>query len=404
MAAHDSGYHRVVLSSLPKTQPGTVLLHIGPAKTGSTAMQHAMFQVREQLAEHGVHYVGSRPHEKEAGGIALGLTRGPIGRRDPRPESWQRIVEEIAATTLPRMVLSNEDFGRADGAAIDRILAATGAERTHLVYVARRLDKVLPSHWQQQVKARMTSSYEDFLREMLDPAVDTWRHHLVMDPQDVGTVLARWGTVLPPERMTVVVAEEGNRDALPRAFETLLDLPAGLIVQPRGPANKSMGLAETEAVRRINRLALDEAWTPVEYRQLVQLGVVKALKDRAGGTGPRIGGVPAWAFDRVAELADAQIDAIKAAGVGVIGDPEQLRVRGQVEPVTLPDEVTTVDLDVLADVVSGFHTGSTRMRERAKPGTPTAGADVRRHRDELGGRQLLQLLARRTASRLGVRR
>ena len=391
----------MVLSSLPNTPPGTVLLHIGPAKTGSTAMQHAMFQAREQLAEHGVHYVGSRPHEKEAGGIALGLTRGAIGRRDPRPESWQRLVDEIAGTTLPRMVLSNEDFGRADEAAIDRILAATGAERTHLVYVARRLDKVLPSHWQQQVKARMTSSYEDFLREMLDRDAGTWRHQLVMDPQDTGAVLARWGKVLPPERITVVVAEEGNRDALPRAFEALLGLPTGLIAQPQGPANQSMGLAETEAVRRINRLALDEQWTPVEYRQLVQLGVVKALKNRAGGGGPRIGGVPDWAYDRVAELADAQVEAITSFGGGVIGDPERVRVRGQVGPVVLPEEIAAVDLDVLADVVSGFRTGARRMKARKLAGRVP---DVSQQRDELGGRQLLQLLARRTATRLGVRR
>jgi hypothetical protein len=400
MAAHDSGYHRVVLSSHPNTPSGTVLLHIGPAKTGSTAMQHAMFQAREQLAQHGVHYVGRRPHEKEAGGIALGLARGPIGRRDPRPESWQRLVDEIAGTTLPRMVLSNEDFGRADEAAIDRILAATGPERTHLVYVARRLDKVLPSHWQQQVKARMTSSYEDFLREMLDPDAGTWRHELVMGPQDTGAVLARWGKVLPPERITVVVADERDREALPRAFETLLGLPTGLIAPPRGPANRSMGLAETEAVRRINRLAIEEDWSPVEYRQLVQLGVVRTLKDRAAGGGARVGGVPAWAFDRVAELADAQAEAIASFGGGVIGDPEKVRVRGQVEPVTLPDAISAVDLDVLADVVSGLRAGSGHVKTRAD----ARPAHVVQPRDELGGLRLLQLLARRTAARLGVGR
>jgi hypothetical protein len=151
-------------------------------------------------------------------------------------------------------------------------------------------------------------------------------------------------------------------------------------------------------VRRINRLAIEEEWTPAEYRQLVQLGVVRALKDRAGGSGPRIGGVPEWAFDRVAELADAQVDAITSFGGGVIGDPERLRVRGQVEPVTLPDEITAVDLDVLADVVSGFRAGSARMHARR-----AAASRVRAQRDELGGRQLLQLLARRTAARLGVR-
>jgi hypothetical protein len=247
----------------------------------------------------------------------------------------------------------------------------------------------------------MTTSYEDFLREMLDPDAGTWRHRLVMDPQDVGAVLARWGKRLPPERMTVVVAAEGDREALPRAFESLLDLPTGLIAPPGGPANQSMGLAETEAVRRINRLAIQEQWTPVEYRQLVQLGVVRALKNRAGGSGPRIGGVPAWAFDRVAELADAQVDGIRSSGAHVIGDPEALRVRGQVDPVTLPDEITAIDLDVLADVVSGFRTGAKRMKARTLAGRE---AEVQARGDEIGGRQLLQLLARRTAARLGVRR
>lgn len=372
------------------TPPGTVLLHIGPAKTGSTAIQRALFQARDVIAEHGVHYVGRKPQEKEAGVIALGLSRGPVGRPQPRPESWQRLVDEIDSATSSRLVLSNEDFGRADDAAVDRILAATGADRTHLVYVARRLDQVLPSHWQQQVKARMTSSYEDFLREMLDPAARTWRHNLVMGPQDLGAVIGRWGKRLPPDRMTVVVVDEGERATLLRAFEALLGLPAGTIAAAPRPANQAMGLAETEVVRRINRLTLDEGWTPVEYRRLVQLGIVRALMSR-GST--RIAGVPSWAYDRVADLADAQIEAITSSGVGVIGDPEQLRIRGRVEPVDAAAEVASVDLDVLADVVSGLRQGSAHPPGEA--GLP---------RDDLGGRMLLQLLGRRVAARISGRR
>jgi hypothetical protein len=383
-----------VLSPVPE---GSTLLHIGPAKTGSTAVQHAMFQARDRLAEHGVEYIGNRPHEKEAGVVALGL--GPaVGRRPARPETWRRLVDQIAASTLPRQCLSNEDFGRADDAAIARILDATGAERTHLVYVARRLDKVLPSHWQQQVKARVTASYPDFLDEVLTTGERTWRANLVMAPQDVGDVLARWGKMLPPERITVVVADEGDRDLLPRAFESLLGLPAGLLKPPGGPANRSMGFAETEVLRRVNRVTLEEEWSPAEYRNLVQLGVVKVFKERPAGSGPRLGGVPESAFERVADLADAQIEAIRGSGVQVIGDPERLRVRGQVAPVAVPPEVTSVDLDLLADVVSGVRGGSARLRRARRP------VNVREQRDALGGRQLLQLLARRTASRLGVRR
>jgi hypothetical protein len=376
---------------------GSVLLHIGPAKTGSTAIQHTMFQARARLAEHGVHYVGERPHEKEAGAVALGV-RGPIGRRPARREAWERLVREIADAHLARLCLSNEDFGRADDAAVERILAATGAERTHLVYVARRLDKVLPSSWQQQVKARVTASYPDFLREVLDPAATSWTARLVMEPQDVGLVLARWGKHLPPERMTVVVADEGDRTVLPRAFEALLALPDGVLETPPGPANRSMGFAETEAVRRLNRLALDEQWTPREYRQIVQREVVRRLKNRTDD-GPRIGGIPPEAHDRVAELADAQIETIRSSGAHVVGDPERLRVRGVVAPTLLPPEVDSVGLDLLADIVSGVRAGS--LQQRTRPGLRT---DVRAQRDSLGARQLLQQLGRRLAMRVGVRR
>jgi len=229
---------------------------------------------------------------------------------------------------------------------------------------------------------------------VLEPGAQTWASSLVMAPQDVGAVLARWGAVLPPEQMTVVIADEDDRDALPRAFEGLLDLPAGLLAPPAGPANRSMGLAETDAVRQVNRVAIDEGWTPREYRNLVQLGVVTALKQRPEGA--RIGGIPPEVFDRVADLADAQVEAIRASGAHVIGDAERLRVRDVAEPTPVPPETDQVSLDVLADVVSGLRAGSQRMRP---PGRPV---DVRLIRDQLGGRQLLQLLARRTAARLGV--
>jgi hypothetical protein len=67
-----------------------------------------------------------------------------VGRPPAREEAWRRLADEISATTAPRVVLSNENFGRADDSAIARILDATGADRTHVVFTARRHDKLLP--------------------------------------------------------------------------------------------------------------------------------------------------------------------------------------------------------------------------------------------------------------------
>lgn len=46
---------------------GSRLLHIGPHKTGSTAIQNAFFQVRKELDRYGAHYAstgGVRPRRR----------------------------------------------------------------------------------------------------------------------------------------------------------------------------------------------------------------------------------------------------------------------------------------------------------------------------------------------------
>ena len=131
---------------------GSLLLHIGPPKTGSTAIQMALHSSRTALAEHGVLYPGTRMRARSAAAAVLGSGM-PVGRDKPKIERWHGLVAEIRQTDLPRICLSHESFSRADDAAVGRILDGLGAERTHVVYVARRLDKVLPSHWQERVKA-----------------------------------------------------------------------------------------------------------------------------------------------------------------------------------------------------------------------------------------------------------
>lgn len=378
---------------------GSVLLHIGPPKTGSTAIQTAMDQARAGLAAHGVLYPGTGMRPRQAGWAVLGV-RPAVGRPEPSMRAWQRLVDEVDASDLPRVCVSNEDFARADDEAAARIASAWARDDVHVVYVARRLDKLLPSFWQERVKAWLTLSYPDFLEEALSPSPREGFARMLWAPQDVGAVVARWAGCVGHDRVTVLVADADDRDFLPRAFERLLDLPEGIVAPPAGKSNASLSFPATEVVRRLNRLAREQGWSPPEYRRLVQEGVVHALRRRDSSSEPRLSGVPQPYFDLLADRADRQVEALRTAGVTVVGDPEQLRLRGRVAPSTLPEPVTTTDLDVLADVVGGIRAGY----ERLHPGGLAGPADVTEQRDELGGRQLLQLLARRTAARLGVRR
>jgi hypothetical protein len=370
---------------------GTLLLHIGPQKTGSTAIQAAMHAAREALAEHGVFYPGPGRRPIEAGWAVLGAG-APLGRPTPRIERWTELVDATRATALARVCVSNEDLSRGDDRAVERILGDLGPDRVHLVYVARRYDRLLPSHWQERLKARMTWSYGDFLAHVLDDAQRaSWEWRLMWESQSVAGVVERWSRWVPPERITVVVLEDGDRAFLPRVFEDLLDLPRGLLAPPTTRDNRSYTFPEAEALRRINELTTAEGWSGGRYLRLVRRGVaIRWTNSARHPDDPPIPGLPAWALARVADLADAQVDQIRGSGVRVVGDPDQLRVRDRVAPYDGPLQLDSVRADLLAravldtiDRMEDLAVGQTHGRSQAQTLERTSGRDLAR---ELGRR------------------
>jgi hypothetical protein len=86
--------------------------------------------------------------------------------------------------------------------------------------------------------------------------------------------------------------------------------------------------------------------------------------------------------------------------VHVVGDPERLRVRGQVEPAEVPTEVDSVPLDLLADLVNGAVNGARGMHRDDLAAAARAGRTVKRAEPELSAGELTHLLGRRMARRL----
>jgi hypothetical protein len=320
----------------------------------------ALHTSRPRLAEHGVLYPGTHVRERPASWAVLG-SRPAVGREEPRIERWHALVDEISMTDLPRVCLSHENFARADDAAVERILEGTGRERTHVVYVARRLDKLLPSHWQERVKAWETATYDAYLHRMLDDPSDK---PAVWQPHDVASVIGRWADRVGHDRVTIVVSDEKDRALIPRTFESMLGLPPGLLVPPPHRTNASLSYTEAEALRRLNQMAREQGWTPREYWLIMQSGVLAALAQRHRDDDARITGLPSWAFERVVERADRQIAAVLDADVHIVGDPAQLLVSEHSRPAELPPDVDSVPLDLLADLVHGAVDGARAMHQR----------------------------------------
>jgi hypothetical protein len=395
---------------------GSLLLHVGPQKTGSTAIQRAMHLSRDALAGHGVLYPGPQFRPAEAGWAVMGIGSA-VGRPAPRIELWERLVADVAASRLPRTCVSDEDFARATPQAVERIVrdlsGAVGADGVHVVFVARRLDRLLPSHWQERVKSRMVWSYPDFLARMAAPDDGHWEWQMMWAAHDVGAVVDRWAEHVDRDRITVIVSDEDDHDLIPRTFTDLLGLPAGTLVAPTDKANRSLTYAEAEAVRRVNEVFAEHGWTPEQYWRIVQAGIANVLKasDRTDDV-QRAPGLPGPVLDVVNDRSDAQADAIMAAGVTVVGDPDRLRTRGRVDPDDDPAPVERISLDLLGNVVTGAVTGALELQQRtlraerrtirAAPAPSTDRPSVQ-DLDVVGGRALAGELARRARARVRAR-
>ena len=334
-----------------------MLVHIGPPKTGTTSLQAALRARRPELLAHGVVYPGRGQRQKRPGFALLGRVEG--GRAVPMSE-WQDLVAEVRGAGAARVCVSTESFARAGRTQIRSIVEDLGRDRVHMVVTARRLDRLMPSAWQQRIKSVTESlSYADWLDQVLDPArpdgasATFWRHH------DLVAKVGAWGRVLPPERIHVIVADEADRGQLLRVFEGLLSLPPGLL-SPEGGArptsNTSLSYERAELLRHLN-IELGELEGKVRRQAVanVRRGLIRAPRAASESGIPPVSGA---ALARVAELSEARAEGLRASGVQIIGDLESLRISTDgvpAAPLQAPDAVPIeAVVSALAALVSGL--------------------------------------------------
>lgn len=360
---------------------GSCLLHIGPYKTGSSALQASFHGSRAELARHGVRYAGSTVRPMRAGWGLIGAT--PRGRRPATDEDWQELVREVRTAAEPRVVVSTEDFGRIGPDLCRRVVEDLGADRLHVLAVVRRLDKLLPSQWQQRAQSFRTVTYEEYLRSVLGDDEGDRDRRAFWASHDVAAQARRWADLLPEGRVTLLVAREGDRGLLPRTFEKLLGLPDGLL-EPSQRSNPSLSLNGIELLRRLNLAFAERGWGDTDYRRFVQDGLVSALKaaprTELDLATPKL---PRWAVEPVSALSAQRADAVEQAareGVRVLGDPDALRVvdaEDAGESVTAPDAIA---IEAAVHGLTGLIDGAVAQR-RAE----AARTDRRRQRLERRG-------------------
>lgn len=352
----------------------TRLLHIGPMKSGTTAVQRAASARREELLRLGVRYPGTGLNHFTPAAAFMGVRReGEL----PDLTTWHRLMDEVGTDEANRILISHEWICEADDRQAQGFLDALG-DRTHVAITLRPLSGMVGSYWQEIVKnGAVTPPFEEWLGKALaappgERGGGRWERQ-----SDQAGIVERWERLLGPDRVTVVIADKARPAQVPSSLEALLDLPAGMLQDTDadgGGANRSLSPAEAEFFRRQNKVFKQNG---VPFRDFA-LSHRRSAVARVLRTEPELPGaqrrilLPEWAAERTTRHGKEIADRLRESRVQIVGDLEALHA-----PVTstvageLPvPESVPIDIAVQA-VVGSVLAGSARSPAPG-PGGPRA--------------------------------
>ena len=354
---------------------GTRLVHIGPSKTGTTSLQAAMWAGRDEMRAQGVRYAG-RAHHAESAARALAGVNSPASDEGAPPpiRLWKDLVGDIRRAREPRLILSSEFLAHAQPDGIRRLVDDLDPARVRVAVTLRPLARILASQWQQTVQAGRTTSFDAWLDALFNRpegkrGAAIWHRHRH------DRLIARWAEVVGVDRVTVVVVDDRDHEQVLRAFEALLGLRPRTLELQSSLANRSLTVAEVEALRAFNEAYWAAKLGRPMHNDLVRLGAATHMKTRLPGPDEARIETPQWALDRAGEVAREMVAAIAASGVRVVGDLDRLTevpVNGRgadARPVPVeaaPDVAASLSLGLV--VAAGLARGA---RQAADAGGPS---------------------------------
>ncbi|NJD29468.1 MAG: hypothetical protein FIA92_14385 [Chloroflexi bacterium] len=353
---------------------GTKLVHIGPHKTGTTALQGAFHLARTQAKEQGVQYAGYGRHSASQVLAVIGRpSPWSDDRKPPDIRTWQRLAAEVRGARAQRVVLSSEYFSEADSDTIRRVVRDLGGEPIHIAVTLRPIARILPSQWQQYVQNRLTEEFDVWLRKLLTQprgkvSPNFWRRH------QHDALIRRWADVVGAENVTAVILDEKDHDFVLRVFEELVGLTSGTLQFDPALVNRSLTLPEIEMVRAFNAIYKAEKMPVPLYTRVLRRGAAALMERRKPAPDEAKVDLPPWSLEPVGQLAREIVDGIAASGVRVVGDLESLtrvstrREEGSAPYVIKPDVAASLAFGIL--LATGAARGTARMEPDPEAGPP----------------------------------
>ena len=392
-------------------QEHSMLVHVGPHKTGSTALQLALKRLDgEDARAAGVEYITSGKRENaNIATLALGQTASVRNvAAAPFPHRyWDDFAQRVNISAAPRVMVSSEELALLSVEGVKRYVKTFSGRKLHILLALRPISELLPSQWQQRVqRGRVTRSFDAWLEETLNEwgqgsqQNNFWyRHHY-------GELIKRWGDLVGLSEITAVVLNKSDRARTFRVTEQLLGIRTGALANGR-EFNRSLTLEESESLRSMYLAFEQQGLDDLTGHLRAALSPALFIKrSRMPHGSERKILLPRHAVKRVLEIQRDLVDPLDSLGINVIGDLNLLRsVDNVLEVNHQANETATVPVDLVGWVAAGVIHASGLAKGRVLPASkqkiPISYPEVwLRHAT---GRQLIRELQRRLTARFGIR-
>lgn len=325
--------------------PLPLYFHVGPPKTGTTYVQQLLWKNREQLLEQGILYpANDRGHHFHAAFEIVDVSERV--NKEAVQGCWDDLLTLVRRHDGPA-VISHERFAVATTENAARVVADLADRELHIVLTARDALGMYESLFQQGIKHGRTWTFDSYAETTLfaDPTAG-------MTVGMLGPAMQTWGTLVPPERVHVVVMPPpgASRTLLFERFCDVLGFdPSGAVLETTR-VNESIGVVEAELLSRLNARRGDDWWPPagryVKHRLVPRLLAGRDGQRRVRVTDPKV-------LDALLEETRLLVSAIRERGFQVVGDLDELEAAHAAKPTDHGPEVTEQELlDLALDSLS----------------------------------------------------
>jgi hypothetical protein len=313
-----------------------IYLHIGEPKTGTSFLQHVLWNNRARLAAGGVVLPGySHQDHNRASRDVRQARREASDPADPWAGEWDVLTGQ-ALLARGAAVISDEILAACNPPQADRAVRSLLPAEVHLILTVRDFASLLPAEWQERVKCRDTVPWEQWLDSVVEaaPAADRRRRSWFWTVHDTLAILGMWSRHIPPDHVHVItLPPRGQSELLWARFASVLGIDPAIADLSGARVNPSLGLAEAEFLRRLNEALPQDVpyWFYTRgIKRILALDLLTARPPQLRLALPP--GREAWAR----EQAEILVAGLRDAKYHIVGDLGELLPRPATGPYVGP--------------------------------------------------------------------